>query len=242
MRHGTDETRTVESGTDKTCGIDETREWWRHGTKLMLYAGAVWLHSNNKVFPASQTQDAFRYMQKGQHIGKITISIPHATREADTFETTKRALPIVFRSSASYLLVGGLGGLGRAISTWMVDRGARELLFLSRSAGVSSKHDTFVNELESMGCAVKLVQGDVTKLEDVERAVAEATHPLKGVIQMSMVLRDQNFSKMAFHEWTAATMPKVHGTWNLHKATVSAAASMNSTDLGSSHSTTLTCL
>lgn len=166
-------------------------------------------------------------MQKGQHIGKITISIPHATREADNFETTKRALPIAFRSSASYLLVGGLGGLGRAISTWMVDHGARELLFLSRSAGVSSKHDTFVNELESMGCAVKLVQGDVTKLEDVERAVAEATYLLKGVIQMSMVLRDQNFSKMAFHEWTAAIMPKVHGTWNLHNATVSAAADLD---------------
>lgn len=166
-------------------------------------------------------------MQKGQHIGKITISIPHATREADTFETTKRALPITFRSSASYLLVGGLGGLGRAISIWMVDHGARELLFLSRSAGASSKNDTFVNELESMGCAVKLVQGDVTKLEDVERAVAEATHPLKGVIQMSMVLRDQNFSKMTFNEWTAATMPKVQGTWNLHNATVSAAADLD---------------
>ena len=166
-------------------------------------------------------------MQKGQHIGKITISIPHATRNPDTFETTKRALPITFRSSASYLLVGGLGGLGRAISTWMVDHGARELLFLSRSAGASSTHDTFINELESMGCAVKLVQGDVTKLEDVERAVAEATHPLKGVIQLSMVLRDQNFSKMTFNEWTAATMPKVHGTWNLHNATVSAAADLD---------------
>ena len=37
----------LKGGTDKTCGIDETREWLRHGTKLMLYAGAVWLHSNN---------------------------------------------------------------------------------------------------------------------------------------------------------------------------------------------------
>ena len=166
-------------------------------------------------------------MQKGQHIGKITISIPHTTPEADTFETTKRARPITFNSSASYLLVGGLGGLGRAISTWMVDHGARELLFLSRSAGASSKDDAFVNELQSMGCEVKLVQGDVTKLEDVKRAVAEATHPLKGVIQMSMVLRDQNFSKMTFDEWNAATMPKVQGTWNLHNAAVSAGADLD---------------
>lgn len=181
----------------------------------------------NKVFPASQTQEAFRYMQKGQHIGKITISIPHDTREEDAFETTMRALPITFKSSASYLLVGGLGGLGRAISTWMVEHGARELLFLSRSAQASPKTDVFVNELESMGCTVKLVQGDVTNPKDVEAAIAEATHPLKGVIQMSMVLRDQNFSKMTFDEWTAAAMPKVRGTWNLHNVTVAAATDLD---------------
>ncbi|KAH7372241.1 putative polyketide synthase [Pyrenochaeta sp. MPI-SDFR-AT-0127] len=182
----------------------------------------------NKVFPASQTQDAFRYMQKGQHIGKITISISHDTHETEALETTKRVLPIAFKSSASYLLVGGLGGLGRAISTWMVDNGARELIYLSRSAGkIPNKDDMFVNELESMGCTVKLVQGDVTKPEDVERAIAEAGYPLAGVIQMSMVLRDQNFTKMTFDEWSAATRPKVQGTWNLHNATLSVAANLD---------------
>lgn len=30
-----------------------------------------------RIFPAAQTQDAFRYMQKGQHIGRIGISIPY---------------------------------------------------------------------------------------------------------------------------------------------------------------------
>ena len=85
----------------------------------------------------------------------------------------------------------------------------------------------FVNELESMGCTVKLVQGDVTNPKDVERAIANATYPLKGVIQMSMVLRDQNFSKMTFDEWDAATRPKVRGTWNLHNACVAAATDLD---------------
>ena len=138
------------------------------------------------------------------------------------FETTKRVRTITFNGSASYLMVGGLGGLGRAISTWMVDHGARELLYLSRSAGVGSKDDAFVSELQSMGCDVKLVCGDVSKLDDVTRAVAAATRPLKGVIQMSMVLRDQNFTNMTFDEWTAASAPKVQGTWHLHNATAAA--------------------
>lgn len=180
-----------------------------------------------KIFPASQAQEAFRYMQKGQHIGRVGLSIPHPPGDADiAFKTTKSTRPIEFSGSASYLLIGGLGGLGRAISTWMVDHGARELLYLSRSAG-SMSNDSFVNELQSMGCDVKLVSGDVTELEDVARAVAATTSPLKGVVQMSMVLRDQNFTNMTFDEWTAATRPKVQGTWNLHNATISAKADLD---------------
>ena len=167
-------------------------------------------------------------MQKGQHIGRIGVSIPHPSGETDlSFETTKRVRPITFDGSASYLMVGGLGGLGRAISTWMIDHGARELLYLSRSAGIGSKDDTFVSELQSMGCDVKLVCGDVSKLDDVTRAVAMATHPLKGVIQMSMVLRDQNFTNMTFDEWNAASVPKVQGTWNLHHATAAVGVNLD---------------
>ena len=162
-------------------------------------------------------------MQKGQHIGRIGISIPHPAGTTDSaFETTKRKRTIAFDGSGAYLMVGGLGGLGRAISTWMVEHGAGELLYLSRSAGKSSRDDDFVNELKSMGCKVKLVSGDVSKLDDVTKAVQAATNPLKGVVQMSMVLQDQNFSKMTFDEWQAATQPKVQGTWNLHEATTAA--------------------
>jgi aryl carrier-like protein len=167
-------------------------------------------------------------MQKGQHIGRVGISIPHPAGEADpAFETTKTVRPITFNNAASYLMIGGLGGLGRAISRWMIDHGARELIYLSRSAGVGSRDDAFINELQSMGCNVKLVRGDVSKLDDVAGAIANATHPLKGIVQMSMVLRDQNFTNMTYDEWTAATMPKVQGTWNLHNASLDAGSDLD---------------
>ncbi|KAJ0333846.1 hypothetical protein COL922a_010368 [Colletotrichum nupharicola] len=38
---------------------------------------------------------------------------------------------------------------------------------------------------------------------------------------MSMILRDQGFTKMTHEEWTTAVDPKVLGTWNLHNACVS---------------------
>lgn len=52
-----------------------------------------------KSFPASQVVDAFRYMQKGQHIGKIVVTMPgegHAS-SASNLEIVRRAKSVHFR-------------------------------------------------------------------------------------------------------------------------------------------------
>ncbi|KAK3317264.1 putative polyketide synthase [Cercophora scortea] len=179
------------------------------------------------IFPATQTQDAFRFMEKGLHIGRVGVALKQAPTEELPIETSKRALKIAFSGEASYLMVGGLGGIGRSVSTWMADHGAREIIYMSRSAGLTNKDDAFVYELESMGCTAKLVAGDATKLEDVERAIAAATNPLKGVVQMSMVVANENFTRMSHSEWNASVAPKVQGTWNLHHASVAAGADLD---------------
>lgn len=176
-----------------------------------------------KVFDAVSPYNAFKYMQPGQHIGRICMSI-RGSSESTKLDAAIPDRPNAMKLSdlASYLLIGGLGGLGRAISKWMIEHGARHLIYLSRNAGSGVDDKLFVNELDSMGCQVQLVQGSVTNPEDVARAVEGATRPLKGVLQLSMVLRDENFSKMTLDQWNAANLPKVHGTWNIHNATVSA--------------------
>lgn len=97
--------------------------------------------------------------------------------------------PIRFRSNACYLLVGGLGGLGRVISTWMVENGARNILFLSRSAKEGPETTPFFDELRAQGCEVFTFAGNVTNLSDVESAVKQATRPVAGIMQMSAVMR-----------------------------------------------------
>ena len=97
--------------------------------------------------------------------------------------------PICFRSDACYILVGGLGGLGRALSTWMVAIGARSLLFLSRSAKEGPETTPFFEGLRGRGCEVVTFAGSVTDLSDVEAAVKHATRPVVGVMQMSAVMR-----------------------------------------------------
>lgn len=94
-----------------------------------------------------------------------------------------------FRSDCCYLLVGGLGGLGRMISTWMVENGARNIVFFSRSAKEGPETTTFFNDLRIQGCEVTAFAGSVTSLSDVDGAVKQAAKPIAGVIQMSAVMR-----------------------------------------------------
>ncbi|KAI1830558.1 hypothetical protein DTO006G1_5449 [Penicillium roqueforti] len=170
-----------------------------------------------KVFDAVDIVSAFRYMQAGTHLGKILVRMPSSVDSLPP--------PIVkrfptFRSDATYLLIGGLGGVGRSVSTWMVEQGARELIFLSRSAGKSEEDQAFIGELEAQGCHVSCVLGNVNDIEAVKRAVATCTRPLVGVLQMAVDLKDRLFLQMSHEEWEAALAPKVTGTWNLHHATL----------------------
>ena len=137
-------------------------------------------------FEATKIEECFRYMQKGQHIGKIIVTMPENPLNLTLTPGSQR---LVLRSDRAVLLVGGLGGLGKAVSTWLVENGARHLIYLGRSAGQSQSDLAFVEELKSMGCSSQVFQGNVNNLEDVKRAIAEAVLPIGGVLQMSMVLK-----------------------------------------------------
>ncbi|KAI9929850.1 hypothetical protein ASPWEDRAFT_100309 [Aspergillus wentii DTO 134E9] len=167
------------------------------------------------VFDAADVKGAFRLMQSGKHMGKIVIKMPE---DPALLSISSARMTTQFRPDASYLLVGGLGGLGRAITTWMVEKGARNFVFLSRSGGESPNAKSLVKDLTQQGCQVTVVVGSVAKFEDVQRAISASSQPLAGVLQLSMVLKDISFSKMAHEDWTEALAPKVQGSWNLHHA------------------------
>lgn len=101
-----------------------------------------------------------------------------------------------FSPDATYLLVGCLGGLGRSLTSWMMESGARRFTFLSRSGADAPSAARLVAKLEEAGAAVQVVRGDAGSLEDVKRAVngVPAEHPVKGVIHAAMVLRVSPFT------------------------------------------------
>jgi NAD(P)-dependent dehydrogenase (short-subunit alcohol dehydrogenase family) len=125
-----------------------------------------------------------------------------------------------FDPNATYLLSGGLGGLGRNISRWMTDRGARNLVFVSRSGDKNSEANEFLQSLRNEGINAVVYACDIGNRVDVaavfERCRAEMP-PIKGAIQAAMSLADAAFTNMTPEQWTLSVNPKAPGAWNLHK-------------------------
>lgn len=159
------------------------------------------------TFDAVAIEDAFRFLQKGQHIGKIVVKVP---ANSDELPTATVSQSLVLRPEASYLLVGGLGGLGKAVATWLAEHGAKHLIFLSRSAGKTAADSCFIKELEAMGCSVNCVAGSVSDIATVQIAVKIAPYPIAGVLQMSMVLRVSTPDVTASYKSNSSRIEHLH--------------------------------
>ena len=137
------------------------------------------------AYSAEEAIEAFRCLQNGDHIGKVILKMP---QDNAVNVSIAPAASLVLDSKASYLLAGGLGGLGRSIAIWMVEHGARDLIFLSPRAGLKAGDQAFFTELGTMGCSVSAIAGRTQNLEDVRKAISSASNPIKGVLQLAMVL------------------------------------------------------
>nr|CAG8993141.1 Highly reducing polyketide synthase [Penicillium sclerotiorum] len=169
------------------------------------------------VYPMQQVAKAFRLLQTGRHTGKVVLSVA----PDEQVKVLPRAPTPKLKADASYLLVGGVGGLGRSIAHWMVEHGARNLILLSRSAGNVAKTGPFISSLQQMGCRVVAISCDVSNKEDLAQALrncetSERLPPVRGIVQGAMVLQDSILEQMTIDDWKTAIGPKVAASWNLH--------------------------
>nr|QEO74260.1 Beta-ketoacyl synthase [uncultured bacterium] len=122
---------------------------------------------------------------------------------------------------SSYLITGGLGALGLHVAEWLVTRGARHLTLMGRSAA-SAEAVRAIGALRERGADVRVSRGDVSREQDIARALREAeAHgaPLKGVVHAAGVLDDRVLAQTTWESCQRVFAPKVDGAWNLHRAT-----------------------
>lgn len=187
---------------------EETMRLWKEGVALPA--------APTTIMPMSQVVDALRILQGGTGMGKIVL-VP---REDDVLPVLPPSpAPLGFRPDASYVLSGGLGGIGRSVAAWMASRGARNLIFLSSSGRITPAVTTMREALEADGCSVHIFTCDVSDKEQLRLVLEQCKTlpPIRGVVQGAMKLKDVMLENMTYEEFQLAIRPKIQGSWNLHE-------------------------
>ena len=126
--------------------------------------------------------------------------------------------PLV-RQEATYLVTGGMTGLGLRAARWLAARGARHLVLMGRRAA-SADTLAAVAEMESAGTRVVVARGDVSSEEDTRRILTEIARsqwPLRGVIHSAGTTDDAVLANLDRERLRRVLAPKVAGSWNLHR-------------------------
>ncbi|HMA94587.1 MAG TPA: acyltransferase domain-containing protein [Polyangiaceae bacterium] len=133
-----------------------------------------------------------------------------------------------FRANATYLITGGLGGLGMQVARWMVRQNARRLILMGRTAlperdtwhalapdSPAGQKVAFVRELESQGVSVEVASIDVADevalagfLEQHRRCVLP---PIRGVVHAAGLSEPRLLSQMTQDDYARTARPKVTG-------------------------------
>ncbi|KAJ0122144.1 reducing polyketide synthase [Diaporthe amygdali] len=183
----------------------------------LVHKGVLYAPSPLTAYPVGEIESAFRTMQRGKHRGKLALSFPDGA-QAKVYRRAKDALKL--DSRATYLIVGGLGGLGRSLAREFVACGAQHIAFISRSGAASAEAREVVEELSARGALVRTYRADVADEASFLAAMEQCSRelpPIRGVVQMAMVLRDSVIENMSYADWSVPLRPKVQGTWNLHR-------------------------
>ncbi len=168
-------------------------------------------------FSVSNVTDAFRFMSKARHIGKVVVKFD----EAETPIALSREHDFRLSPSASYLLTGGTRGFGLTIAEWMSGCGAGKLVLASRSGIVVEDDMPKVEAMEARGTKVEIISLDVTDGDSVEAEITRLSKnemPLKGIVHSAAVLDDGLLSQLTPERMVNVIRPKVAGAWNIHRA------------------------
>jgi acyl transferase domain-containing protein len=146
-----------------------------------------------------------------------------AYRERQKFVPRLRRLPVAggelaIHADATYLITGGLTGIGLAMAEWLVACGARHLALLGRRTPAPVVIDQ-LQMLRNQGATIQVFQTDVAQAEQVEqvfRQIAATGVPLRGIIHAAGIFDDSLLLNHSLEKYTNVFAAKVTGSWHLH--------------------------
>ena len=160
-------------------------------------------------WPITEIIPAMEHMRSARHIGKNVIVMP----------------PLVdgrLRPNRTYLVTGGLGGIGTVIAGWLAEHGAGAIALNGRRPPDPEAQE-IIETLRRQGADVRVELADMTDPNAVEQMLARIETdmpPLAGVIHSVGVLSDGSLGNQTWERFEQVLWPKMLGAWQLHRATL----------------------
>ena len=142
--------------------------------------------------------------------------------------------PISVRSDATYLITGGLGGIGLIIAGWLVALGARHLILAGRtslparrqwdeirSGTAEGARIAAICEMESLGANVQMMAVDMGNETSVNEIISQCLRtdrpPLRGVFHAAGVTQYESLANQSPEQMRDILAAKMVGGWMLHR-------------------------
>ncbi|MER5900208.1 SDR family NAD(P)-dependent oxidoreductase [Streptomyces mirabilis] len=164
----------------------------------------------HQTYPATRIDEALRSLRHSRHLGKVVVTFdkgePVSVEQPDT--------PLRLDPDATYLVTGGLSGLGAATARHLVRCGARSLALVGRRGAASPEAPTLLAEFTAQGVRALAHAVDVTDADAIrgilEQAEAEG-RPVRGVVHAAMQLDDAMLEELTTERFAAVYAAKAQG-------------------------------
>jgi acyl transferase domain-containing protein/acyl carrier protein len=169
-------------------------------------------------YPLAEAANVIRVMSAAQHTGKLVLDAPRGGHSTVVVPPENAR---IFRPDGSYVITGGLGGLGLFLASEMAAAGCGRIVLTSRSQPDAVAEQT-IARIRATGADIHVECGDIADPATAGRLVAAATAtglPVRGVVHAAAVVEDATLTtisdELIERDWVA----KVYGAWHMHEAT-----------------------
>ena len=159
-------------------------------------------------WPLAEAGAALSFMRSARHIGKIVVTAPPLIKGG-------------LRQDRTYLVTGGLGGIGCAVAGWLADQGAGTIVLNGRREPDTAAMET-IRAIRERGVAIRVELADMTDtaaVDDMLARMEQELPPLGGLIHSVGVLSDGALTNQTWERFEEVLWPKIMGGWQLHRAT-----------------------
>jgi thioester reductase-like protein len=159
------------------------------------------------VFDVRESIQAFRYLQRAQHIGKVLI---------------EHTPPFKYSKAKTYLITGGLGALSKMLVPHLLSQGVQNILLIGRKNITSDP--AWISKHQKNGVSISYIAIDITQQSQINKLLInlnQTSFPLGGIFHLAGSLSDKTIPNLTDDDFRQSFEAKVFGTLSLHEVTKS---------------------